>query len=95
MIKTFRIHATVDLKKMLPTNITKEGLINYSTLKRKKKWRNNRRLMKKFIKNYHKYIPYWVRCAWKNLPFEIKAMNEIMYEEDRRLLTLIDNEGKK
>ena len=75
--------------RLLPPNITKEGLINFSLLKNKKRWKHNRRLRKKFLKNFYKYLPHWVICEWANIPIYTKAMNEIMYEEDRRLLQSI------
>lgn len=95
-LKTFQITAKVDLnlKKMLPTNMTRERLIDYSWLKTKKRWKNNRRLTKKFVKNFYKYIPHWVACEWANLPIQIKAMNELLQEEDRRLLELVRKENE-
>ena len=77
---------------MLPPNITKEKLIDFSTLKNKKQWKCNRRLKKKFVKNFHKYIPHWVMCEWANAPISIKAMNEIMQEEDRILFETLRKE---
>jgi len=52
-------------------------------MKHPKRWRRNRRLNKKFLKNPQKYLPKWVWEAWQDLPMNEKAMREIMAEEDR------------
>jgi len=88
-LKTFTITAKV---RMLHPNITTvQSLIDYSWLKHKKKWKNNRRYNKKFHKNFHKYIPHWVACEWANIPIYTKGMYEIMEAEDNRILSEMIN----
>jgi len=73
--------------RLLPPNITKLGLLEFSWLKNKRKWKHNKRLKKKFIKNYYKYIPLWVIREWNDIPLYEKAMNEILDYEDNRLIS--------
>ena len=87
-LKTFTITARV---RILPPGITIQGLIDYSWLRHKKKWKNNRRYYKKFYKNFYKYIPHWVACEWANIPMYTKATNEIMEAEDNRILSELRN----
>jgi hypothetical protein len=71
--------------RLLPPDISKYQLLKYSWLKNKKKWRNNRRLKKKFLKNFNRYLPQWVKNEYNNASYYEKAMREIMEEEDNIL----------
>ena len=80
----FKIVARV---RILPPNITRLGLVKFSWLKNKKKWRHNKRLRKKFVKNYYKYVPLWVIEEHNNISYYKKAANEILDYEDKRILS--------
>lgn len=73
-------------------------LLPWSVIKRKKKWKNKRRLIKKFIKNPRRYIPIDLILIYENykeklirLAYE-KGLQQIMEEEDKKFL--VDMKGK-
>jgi hypothetical protein len=82
----FKINSMV---RILSPGITKYGLIKFSWLKNKKRWKHNKRLKKKFIKFYYRYIPLWVISEWNMIPLYEKAKNEIIEEEDRILVGIV------
>jgi hypothetical protein len=91
--KKFTIHASFDLRGVMeiPSNITLSGMARYAKVRRPKRWVRNRRLNKKFCKNYAKYLPRWALKHWQALPYSTKAMNEICREEDRRIIEILKN----
>lgn len=48
-------------KFVLPENPIIDDLFRFCTLRRPKKWKRNKRLNKKFRKNYNKYVPESIR----------------------------------
>lgn len=91
--KKFTIHASFDLRgiKEVPSDITLSGMARYAKVRRPKRWLRNKRLNKKFCKNYAKYLPRWALEHWQALPYIYitKAMNEIYREEDRRIIEIL------
>jgi hypothetical protein len=82
-VKTFTLRAKA---KLLPPDITPSGLIWYSSLKKKKKWFRNRRLRKKFLKNFKRYLPSWAIFEWEMQPVYKDGARQIMEAEDQRIL---------
>lgn len=89
--KNFTIKASFDLRGVakIPNDITLSGMARYAQVRRPKRWLKNKRLNKKFCKNYAKYLPRWALKFWQDLPYTTKAMNEIMHEEDRRIIEML------
>lgn len=73
----------------LPSDVVIIDFITYSWLKNKKRWENNKRLRKKFLRNYYKYLPISVIEAWNLVTHDRKAINEIMRQEDVRVFSII------
>jgi len=67
--KKFTIKASFDLKGAveIPTSITLPEMARYAKVRRPKRWLNNKRLNKKFRKNYAKYLPRWALEHWQDL----------------------------
>jgi len=83
----FTIQAKVRI--LHPSITKKRQLLDYSWLKHKKRWKNNQRLMKKFLNNIRQYLPHWVWCEWNNRSIYTKAKNEIMAVEDAQIFSSI------
>lgn len=87
--KKFELKAHFELDKRtlsIPHTITLPQMARYAKVRRPKKWLNNRRYNRKFCKFYYRYLPKWALDFWRELPIYQKATNEIMYEEDKRLI---------
>lgn len=91
--KKFTIKASFDLRGAveIPTGITLPEMARYAHVRRPKRWVRNKRLNKKFCKNYAAYLPRWALVFWQDLPYTVRAMNDIVHEEDRRILEMLKN----
>jgi len=66
-------------------------LLPWSNLKNKKKWKHNKKLIKKFCKHINKYVPYSIRFLYEDYMDVLyrKGLKEIMEKEDKQLLELL------
>ena len=62
-----------DKDNVLPKEPTVEDLFNYSNLRRPKHWERNKRLYKKFVKDWSKYVSEKIRNEFRSKIFA-KAM---------------------
>ena len=72
--------------KYLPRNVTISELLDYSWLKNKLKWKRKKRLRKKFLKSYTKYIPDWVIYQYNNMDLYKRLGENISKEVDENIL---------